>query len=557
MLRKSLFLFVLLLSLAAITVHAQDETPVGIDDICGPDALTITANDTLPEDDQTKALDTILRQFVTSLSEGSPILSIFGLAPPAPGAVIFVDSPAGRYFRSIGVSNIESCASFDPGTPFPIGSNTKMFTAAVIYQLQEEGKLSTSDLVSKYLPDEIALWEGAEAITIDMLLSHTSGLPDYLNSENPATIGGQYALGNYDGLGTAYTPEELVANAANEPMKFVPGAASQWAYSNTGYIMLGQIIEQVSGQSYIDAVTDRIIKPLGLEHTVLVSGIAPAELGLTGQYLSSPFTRETSGWHFSQAWSAGNAISTAEDMAVFLRALYTGALYQDPATLDAMLTRAAPGYDRESDEFYYMHGSYYKSGFLGHGGQTLGTESDMGYNPKLNMVIVTWANSSEAFTGRGIFHIGHALGITPSWDDVFGQLPFNQAVNTSTVTSLSIQDVTGITFNAVGVYLADTQEFKAPAKGSTYSLTFNEDGQITFVADCNTVMASYTTGADNAISLQLGASTKVACPPESIADDFLAVLAQASSINIADTGDQISVNLAADNQSNVAFIAAK
>ena len=432
-----------------------------------------------------------------------------------------------------------------------------MFTAAVIYQLQEEGKLSTSDLVSKYLPDEIALWEGAEAITIDMLLSHTSGLPDYLNSKNPSSVGAGSQLLNSGTLETAFTPQELVANAANDPLLFAPGAAGQWAYSNTGYIMLGQIIEQVSGQSYIDAVTDRIIKPLGLEHTVLVPGIAPAELGLTGQYLLVTVHPRNFSLEFQSGVVCGDGVSTAEDMAIFLRALFSGALYQDPATLDAMLTRAAPGYDRESDEFYYMRGSYYKSGFLGHGGQTLGTESDMGYYPKLDTVIVTWANSSEAFTGRGIFHIGHALGITPSWDDVFGQLPFNQAVNTSTVTSLSIEDVTGITFNAVGVYLADTQEFKAPAEGSTYSLTFNEDGQITFVADCNTVMASYTTGADNAISLQLGASTKVACPPESIADDFLAVLAQASSINLVDTGDQISVNLAADNQSNVAFIAAK
>jgi D-alanyl-D-alanine carboxypeptidase len=549
MLRKSLLMHVLLLSATVLTVHAQEAGPVGIDTLCGESALSITALDEHPEDATTQALDTILRQLVTLPTEELPPLSAVEPKPPAPGAVIFVDSPEGRYFRSIGVRDIEGCAFIDPETPFPIGSNTKMFTAAVIYQLHEEGLLSTSDLVSQYLPDEIALWEGAEAITIDMLLGHTSGLPDYLNSTNPATIGGRYSAGDWSALPEARTPEAMVAEAANAPLLFAPGAEAQWAYSNTGYIMLGQIIELVTGQSYIEAVTARVIERLGLEHTVLIAEFPPAELGLTGQYLASPFTIETSGWNFTQAWSAGNAVSTPEDMAIFLRAYYTGALYQNPDTLAAMMTPAATGVSTESADFYYMHGGYYKGGFLGHGGQTLGTESDVGYHPATNTVVVMWANSSEAGTGRGIYHVGHALGITPTWDEVYSNLPaFRQ---------LTVQDLIGKTLNLSAVLIGGTQESKSPAEGSTYSVTFNADGTMNIVADCNTVMASYTTGDAGAIAIELGASTRVACPEGSIADEFLTVLGAATTINVFDFQGRLVIVIATPDQSNVSFTAAR
>lgn len=549
---KRILLALLVLTLIGSAVYAQDAESVGIDTICGASALTITANDQLPEDAGTQALDLVLHQFVQMPSDAVPLLSLTSIKPPAPGAVIFVDSPGNRYFRSIGVTDVESCSPVDPTIPFPIGSNTKMFTAAVIYQLHEEGLLSTSDLVSQYLPEEIALWEGADAITIDMLLGHTSGLPDYLNSQDPNSVGMGIMNAVPGVLERAFTPEELVANAAPSPMLFEPGAAGQWAYSNTGYIMLGQIIEQVTGKSYVEAVTERIIQPLGLEHTVILNDVAPADLGLASQYLTSPFTRNTSGWNYSQAWSAGSGISTPEDMAIFLRAYYTGALYQQPETLEAMMTRAAPGYALESDNFYYMHGGYYKAGFLGHGGQTLGTESDVGYYPELDLVVVTWANSSEAGTSRGIYHIGHALGLTPTWDEALAEIT---GAGASSIRALTLEEILGITVNSTGVYIGSTQELKSIPESGEYSITFNADNQLTIMADCNTVMGSYTLGADGAISIELGPSTRVACPEGSIADDFLTVLDAATTLNSISTGDQILVTLSADDGSNVAFAA--
>ncbi|MEZ4669708.1 MAG: serine hydrolase [Anaerolineae bacterium] len=557
MLRKPLLISVILLIINTLVVRAQEsaDQPVGIDTLCGESALTITSLDNLPEDAGTQALDLILHQMVQLPSDTVPPIGTASVKPPAPGAVIFVDSPEGRYFRAIGVTDIESCTPLNPETPFPIGSNTKMMTAAVIYQLQEEGLLSTSDLVSKYLPDEIALWDGAESITIDMLLGHTSGLPDYLNSHDQTTVGGRYSAGDWSALPEAYTPEELVTQAATQPLLFAPGAEGRWEYSNTGYIMLGQIIEKVTGKDYINTVTERIIDRLGLKHTVLVADFPPAELGLAGQYLSSPFKVESSGWNFTQAWSAGDAVSTPEDMAVFLRAYYTGALYQNPDTLKAMMTRAATGYALESDQFYYMHGGYYKAGFLGHGGQTLGTESDPAYEPATDTVIVTWANSSEANSGRGVFHVGHALGLTPSWDEVYNNLPgINSSANMD-MKILALQDLIGTPLAVTGIYLAGTSEYKAVESG-TYTATFNADGQLSIVADCNTVTATYS-GEGDSFGIELGASTLVACPEGSLADDFLNTLGAATGIQVISIGGKITVSISTGDQSTITFNAAQ
>ena len=403
------------------------------------------------------------------------------------------------------------------------------------------------------MPDEIALWEGADSITIDMLLGHTSGLPDYLNSQSPPSIGKRLEDHEPGLLETAFTPRELIENSAESDPRllFEPGAEASWSYSNTGYIMLGMIIEQLTGQTYIEAVTERIIEPLGLEHTTFLAGAAPDDLGLIGQYLISPenpVVIDVADWNGSQAWSAGNVVSTPQDMAVFLRALYTGALFQDPATLEAYTTRAAPDYQYETDEYYYLHGGYYKGGFLGHGGQTLGTESDVGYYPENDLVVVTWSNTAYAYTGAGIFHVGHVLGLTPSWIEVY-----NAIFGITPVARLSLEDVLGVEFTAASVFLSSDRELKQPPEGSTYTLTFGEDGQVSIVADCNTVAASYTIGADDTVTIELGASTLVACPEGSLADDLLTILDNASTYSLLDTGEQFLLIVQADDDSTAGF----
>lgn len=555
MLRKITFIVLLIVAISFSGVYAQEDSEtVGIDALCGEGALELVTVEAPPEDEQTLALDALMRQFVTD--PAATELSTFAPKPPAPGAVVLVDSPAGRYFKAIGVADVETCEPLQPTMPFAIGSNTKMFTAAVVYQLQEEGLLSTDDLVVDYLPDEIALFEGAETSTIDMLLTHTSGLPDYFNSQNPESFAVLVADPESGLLTTPFTPLELIENAViSDPMKFEPGAEGQWAYSNTGYIMLGQIIEQVTGKTYNEVVAERIIEPLSLQNTVLVEDIAAPELGLPSSYLQSPFTFETTGWSYTQAYSAGNIVSTAEDMAVFLRALYSGALYQNPETLDAMLTRAAPGYSQESDNFYYMHGGYYKHGFLGHGGQTLGFVSDIGYNPAYDAVIVTWANSAEAPTAYGLYHVGQRLGLTPSFDDTLTEIFAGPASpGLPEMVTLTLQDAIGTTFSLDSVYVAATGEIVVPEDGSAYTVELRADGTMTIVADCNTVQATYTTGDEGAFTIDLSASTLVACPEGSLSDQVLALLSDVSSVLISGSEGEQTLSFTTSDGSVVAFV---
>jgi D-alanyl-D-alanine carboxypeptidase len=431
--RKELFVATscLLLALGGTTVSGQDAEPasIGIDALCGEQALAMSTADLTLDAETAEALDDVLRGLVTLPADPQQQLGTVFPRPPAPGAVVLVETPEGRYFRSIGVADVESCEPLEPTSPFAIGSHTKMFVAAVIYQLQEEGLLSTSDPVGMYIPDEIGMFPRSKDATIDHLLTHTAGLPDYESSLNPDSLGPGLGSGDPETLGLAMTARELIAMTAelqddlDQPTSgpSEPGG-SDWSYANIGFIMLAMIIEDVTGQPWMDAVRERVLEPLGMEGTSLLGGVAPTELGLPTPYLRSPFDIETGGWDYSQADAAGDAVSTAEDMATFVEAYYSGQLFEDPETLEAVLVPAAPGFLLQFDDYRYLHGAYYKYGFLGHGGGTPGFTSDAGYDPDLATTIAVWANASESHAGDGVVHVGHALGLTPSMDETWQEI---------------------------------------------------------------------------------------------------------------------------------------
>jgi CubicO group peptidase (beta-lactamase class C family) len=149
--------------------------------------------------------------------------------------------------RAYGKVDLERGVKARPEHLFEIGSITKQFTATGILMLRDAGKLSLDDAVSKYLPDLPEAWR---PVTLYQLLTHTSGVPNI--TEQPAF--------RWD---RDYTFAEGVALLADKPLDFAPG--SQWKYSNTGYILLGKVIEAASGQSYAGFIRDRIFKPLGMD----------------------------------------------------------------------------------------------------------------------------------------------------------------------------------------------------------------------------------------------------------------------------------------------------
>ncbi|MEO6583306.1 MAG: serine hydrolase domain-containing protein, partial [Ferruginibacter sp.] len=150
--------------------------------------------------------------------------------------------------KGYGFSNLENKISVNPETIFQSGSVGKQFTAAAILQLKEEGKLKLDDKISTYFKEAPASWQN---ITIRNLLTHTSGIPDY---PDDSTI---------INLQKNYTEQELVNMAVKLPLNFKTG--EKWEYSNTGYVLLGILIHQITGKFYGDVLKEKIFTPLSME----------------------------------------------------------------------------------------------------------------------------------------------------------------------------------------------------------------------------------------------------------------------------------------------------
>ena len=252
--------------------------------------------------------------------------------------------------KGYGVRSRETGMPVEPETPFGVGSVTKQFACASILLLAEDGKLSVADKVSKYFP---GLTRGDE-ITLHQLMTHTSGYPDY------------YPLDFVDRrMHREIAADDLIRQFAGGKLDFEPG--SRWSYSNTGYIMLGRVVEKVSGQSFGDFLKSRIFPPAGMVHAELdPSGTDPSRArGYLEFALGAPEPArpEGTGW----LTAAGGLWASAPDVARWDIALMSGQILK-PAFLRVMaepvkLTdgRTWPygcgiNIARNSGEAFYSHG---------------------------------------------------------------------------------------------------------------------------------------------------------------------------------------------------------
>lgn len=214
---------------------------------------------------------------------------------------------------------------------------TKTFTATVVLQLAGEGRLSLDDTVAHWLPAVVAgNGNDGSRITIRELLQHASGIYDY-TKDLPALAS---AAGFQANRFRTYTPQQLVALAMQHPPLFAPGTSV--SYSNTGYILLGMIINRVTGRSWASEVNARIIRPLGLRHTN-TPGTFPFIAGphAEGYHSFGGVTPiDVTVFNPSGADAAGSIISTTADLSRFYRALAGGRLLA-PAQLSEMETTVA------------------------------------------------------------------------------------------------------------------------------------------------------------------------------------------------------------------------
>jgi D-alanyl-D-alanine carboxypeptidase len=240
-----------------------------------------------------------------------------------PGAVGLARHGGQAWRGASGLADLDTRRPMRPGDRYKVGSVTKTFTATVVLQLVAEHRLRLGDSVERWLP---GLVPNGDHITVHQLLQHTSGLFSY--DEDPR-IFAPYLQGDFDFV---WRPRQLVAIATEHPPLFAPGAG--WSYSNTGYVLLGLIIEEATGTSLGRQLKARLFGPLGLHHTSFPT-TDPRIAGRHAHgYLLDGTPQDVTGISPSWAWAAGAMVSTVEDVARFYRALLGGRL------LPARLLRA-------------------------------------------------------------------------------------------------------------------------------------------------------------------------------------------------------------------------
>jgi D-alanyl-D-alanine carboxypeptidase len=258
-----------------------------------------------------------------------------------PGATAAIALPGGQVVTAAtGLADVEAGRGMTPGTRMLAASIGKTFVAATVLALESEGALSRSDRLSAHLGDRPwfpELPNGAD-ITLGHLLRHTSGLPDH-----PHLPAFQRAFAERIAAGgPAFPPQQLVGFALGAEPRFAPGAG--WAYSDTGYILLGLVIEEVTGRPYYDELRERFLAPLGLDGTLPSDG--PDIPGLAVGYTvpGNPFglperTADAAGrlvWDPAVEWTGGGLASTSADLARWGQALFTGGAMDAPY-LDRLL----------------------------------------------------------------------------------------------------------------------------------------------------------------------------------------------------------------------------
>src|SRR6476659_9959228 len=249
----------------------------------------------------------------------------------APGALVFARSPRGVRSAAAGFARLTPRLAMRASARYHIASVTKTFVSTVVLQLEAEGRLTIDDSVEHWLPRIVP--NGA-SITLRELLNHTSGIFDYTADE----AFGRTILGD---PGRTWAPSELVAIALSHPPLFSPG--TQWSYSNTNYILLGLVVEAVTGKALSEELQQRIFGPLSLSSTSFPTGISLDD-GLAHGYVAltpgGGLIDATPVLSPSYAWAAGGIVSNAADLTKFFSALFGGRLLP-AAQLAEMKTRAA------------------------------------------------------------------------------------------------------------------------------------------------------------------------------------------------------------------------
>lgn len=293
-----------------------------------------------------------------------------------PGGVFLITQNGKKLYRkAFGKANLELNVNMTPENVFQIGSMTKQFTAVAILLLEQQGKLSVTDPVSQYIKD----YPNGDKITLHHLLTHTSGIKDFTKMKSISSIAQK-----------EMKPEEMVNFFKNEPVDFAPG--EKFDYNNSGYVVLGYIIELVSGISYEDFIKKNIFDKAGMTHSYYASDRKVIPQRAYGYHKKEQGFVNKTVISFSVPFSSGSLMSTADDMLKWQQALNQNLILDLKETQKAFQKYKL----NNGEEFTYGYGWHLKdiNGIPDreHGGSVFGFKSMGIYIPAEDVYVIGLSN---------------------------------------------------------------------------------------------------------------------------------------------------------------------
>lgn len=343
------------------------------------------------------------------------------------GVVLVARDGKPVFRKGFGAANREWAVANTPDTRFRIGSITKQFTAAAVMRLVDEHKLALDDTIGQHIKDLPASWQ---AVTIRQLLQHSSGIPRYT------------ALDDFDDtlVRVKRTPRQIVDLVKALPLEFAPG--SQFRYNNTGYVLLGMVVEAASGLAYRDFLEQKLLQPLGLKHAGYDDGRRILPHAAQSYVDGADEVRQAGFADMSNVYAAGAMVSTADDLLAWQQMLVNG----------KVLGRESTAATFSDGGHRYGLGWYVKERFskkvYEHGGSLQGFQSVLAYYPADKLTVIVLGNYGDQdvveFIADGLARL--ALGVAPKHQEtrvdpgVFSRLVGRYALAPDAILTVSRKD---------------------------------------------------------------------------------------------------------------------
>ncbi len=342
---------------------------------CVTDPETVVATEPTPE----STTATLPTELVAELDQAAQ--ASFAEAA-APGAIVGVRTPEGTWTAAYGDADPEAGTPMEVGMHTRIGSVTKTLTGTLVLQLVEQGELSLEDTIDQYI-DGVP---NGDRINLEMLGNMTSGVASY-------TMSPEFTDVYFADPDAVFTPDQILAVGLGESPIFEPG--ERFDYSNTNTVLLGMVVEKVTGESIGDVYAEGIFEPLGLDDTVWPGESSdipepyPRGFTLQGDTATPDDPSNATHWNPAWGWTAGELISTMDDLLVYDRALATGQGMLDADTQIARLT-SFPG------EAGYGFAVGCVDGWVGHTGELPGYNTSVYHDTDNDTSVVVQVNSDIA-----------------------------------------------------------------------------------------------------------------------------------------------------------------